>query len=77
MIGAHVKNIFSGEFPVAAQFEISDIDVILSLRRIWRGAHQNAARIMPMRAGSFGTEVPQDDAGWRVRVRTKLYERFG
>src|SRR3954447_8548181 len=34
--------------------------VILSLRRIWRGA--DIFRRQAIRARSFGTEVPQDDA---------------
>ena len=36
---------------------------MLSLRSIWRKAHENFQSTMPMRARSFGTKVPQDDAG--------------
>ncbi len=44
-------------------------DVILSLRRIWRGADVQFARaLVALRARSFGTEVPQDDACGLVLV---------
>jgi hypothetical protein len=39
------------------------VDVILSLRRIWRAA----SRTPTVRARSFGTEVPQDDVkSWKI-----------
>jgi hypothetical protein len=36
--------------------------VMLSLRSILREAHMRMVRGVPMRARSFGTKVPQDDA---------------
>ena len=42
---------------------ISFKGVILSVRRIWRGADRYmVSAFVPLHARSFGTEVPQDDA---------------
>jgi hypothetical protein len=49
---------------VVAQFEFPILRwVILSLRRIWRVADIHLAAVVAVRARSFRTEVPQDDAG--------------
>jgi len=42
---------------------ILEIGVMLSLRSIWREAYVRRAGVHAARARSFGTEVPQDDAG--------------
>ena len=39
---------------------------MLSLRSIWRGAYVKDGGIVQLRARSFGTIVPQDDATSRL-----------
>ena len=43
---------------------------MLSLRSIWREADHNVAEFVVILAGSFRTEVPQDDASGRIDIAT-------
>jgi len=50
---------------------------MLSLRSIWRGADMNQCRAMvPLRARSFGTKVPQDDASSRLDFKSGHYRQI-